>query len=96
MTTTIELSLKNYIADFGKVRKVSDLISRVCELQKRPALEGMLLNKWESIVLDCQEYDESAFIEARSSFVKFLQSGKYIDENSPLALFLIDTLWLIY
>lgn len=94
MTTTIELSHKNYIADFSKVCKVSSLISQICELQKRPVLEGMLLNKWESIVLDCQEYDESAFIEARSRFVKFLQSAKYI-KNSPLALFLIDTLWLI-
>lgn len=95
MTTSIELSLKNYITDFRKVCRVSDLISRVCELQKRPALEGILLNKWASTVLDSQEYGESSFIVARSRFVKFLQSDKYI-KNSPLALFLLDTLWLIY
>lgn len=89
-------TLDRYIKDLKKVSAVSNLISRVCELQKRPALEEMLLNKWAHIVLDSQEYGESAFIMARSSFVNFLQSGKYIDEKSPLVIFLIDTLWLIY
>ena len=88
--------LKNYIKDFEKVCKVSKNISQVCEMQRRPTLETLLLNKWAKIVLDSQDYGESAFIMARSSFVNFLQSGKYVDENSPIAIFLIDTLWLIY
>lgn len=84
------------IADFEKVCKVSKTISQVCEMQKRPTLEKILLNKWARIVLDSQKYGKDAFIMARGSFVNFLQSGKYVDEKSPLTLFLIDTLWLIY
>lgn len=96
MTTSNELSLSNYIRDFEKVSKVSNIISQVCELQKRPTLEKILLNKWAKTVLDSQEYGKDSFIMARGRFVNFLQSGKYVDEKSPIVVFLIDTLWLIY
>lgn len=89
-------TLDRYIKDLKKVSAVSNLISRVCELQKRPALETLLLNKWACMVLDNQKYGENSFIMARGSFINFLKSGKYVDEKAPLTRFLIDTLWLIY
>ena len=88
--------LSNYIRDFEKVSKVSNIISQVCELQRLPALEKLLLNKWAKTVLDCQDYGEEAFVMARIRFVNFLKSGTFSGENSPLVLFLISTLWLIY
>ena len=88
--------LKNYIKDFEKVSKVSNIISQVCELQRLPSLETLLLNKWAKIVLDSQDYGEEAFVMARIRFVNFLKSGTFDSENSPLVLFLISTLWLIY
>lgn len=86
----------NYIANIEKVCRVSQIISQVCQMQKRPTLEKILLNKWARIVLGSQKYGKDAFILARGSFINFLQSGKYVDEKSPVVLFLIDTLWLIY
>lgn len=88
--------LKNYIADFEKVCKVSNVISQVCELQRLPALETLLLNKWAKTVLDCQDYGEEAFVMARIRFVNFLKSGTFASEKSSLVLFLIDSLWIIY
>lgn len=89
-------TLEGYIKDFNKVCKVSNLISQVCEVQKRPNLERVLLNKWACTVLDSQKYgEECAFIMARGRFMDFLQSGEYIDEKEPLTLFLLDTLWYI-
>ena len=88
--------LKNYIQDFEKVSKVSNIISQVCELQRLPSLATLLLNKWAKTVLDCQDYGEEAFVMARIRFVNFLKSGTFASENSPLVLFLIDALWLIY
>ena len=88
--------LKNYIKDFEKVSRVSSIISQVCELQMLPALEKLLLNEWAKTVLDCQDYGEEAFVMARIRFVKFLKSGTFDSENSPLVLFLVSTLWLIY
>lgn len=88
--------LKNYIKDFEKVSKASNIISQVCELQKLPSLGKLLLNEWAKTVLDSQEYGEEAFVMARIRFVKFLKSGTFASENSPLVLFLTDTLFLIY
>ena len=96
MTTNNELSLSNYIRDFEKVSRVSNIISQVCELQRLPSLATLLLNKWAKTVLDCQDYGEEAFVMARIRFVNFLKSGTFASENSPLVLFLIDALWLIY
>lgn len=93
---TTNNALETYIKDFKKVCRVSNIISQVCELQECPALAGMLLNKWAKTVLDCQDYGEDAFVMARSRFVNFLKSGTFDSENSPLVLFLISTLWLIY
>lgn len=88
--------LKNYIKDFELVCRVSTTISQVCELQRLPSLEKLFLNKWAKTVLDCQEYGEEAFVMARIRFVNFLKSGTFASANSPLVLFLIDSLWLIY
>ena len=87
--------LSRYIKDFKRVCAVSDLISQVCKLQKRPNLEKILLNKWACTVLDSQKYEECAFIMARGSFRDFLKSGVYFSENEPTLLFLLDTLLLI-
>lgn len=87
--------MTQYIKDFKKVCKVSEIISAVCELQEIPALGTLLLDKWEKIVFDCQEYGEDSFFMAQSRFVTFLKSGTYVSGESPLALFLISTLWLI-
>lgn len=96
MTTAQNNPLKNYIKDFDKVCKVSNVISQVCELQRLPSLEKLFLNKWAKMVLDCQDYGEEAFVMARIRFVNFLKSGTFASENSPLVLFLISSLWLIY
>ena len=92
MTTTNELSLSNYIADFDKVCKVSSLISQICQLRGYDWLEKTLLNKWAKTVLNNQDKDaEVAFILAKYSFIEYMESDTLMDGDSIKA-FLIDTI----
>ena len=89
MTTTNILS--NYIADFDKVCKVSNIISQVCQLRGYDWLEKELLNRWCKTVLNNQDEDvEVAFILAKWDFVKFLKN--YYMKDEPIIVFLIDAI----
>lgn len=84
--------LKNYIADFEKVCKVSNVISQTCQLRGYDWLEKTLLNKWLKTVLDYQDKDERvAFILARWRFIEYMENDNLMDGDSIKA-FLIDTI----
>lgn len=90
--------LKNYIADFDKVCKVSNIISQVCQLRGYDWLEKTLLNKWAKIVLDYQKYEyhneKVAFILSKSAFIKYMENDNLMDGDS-IKDFLIDTIKFI-
>lgn len=87
--------LKNYIANFDKVCKVSTIISQVCQIRGYDWLEETLLNKWAKTVLDYQKHEyhneEVAFILAKYAFVKYMENDNLMDGDSIKA-FLIDTI----
>ena len=83
--------LKNYIADFEKVCKVSNIISQVCQIRGYDWLEKELLNRWVKTVLNNQDEDEEvAFILAKWDFVKYLEN--YFMKDEPIIVFLIDAI----
>ena len=90
--------LKNYIANFDKVCKVSTIISQVCQIRGYDWLEGTLLNKWAKTVLDYQKYEyhneEVAFILAKSAFINYMENDNLMDGDS-IRDFLIDTITCI-
>lgn len=84
--------LKNYIKDFEKVCKVSNVISQTCQIRGYDWLEKTLLNKWLKTVLDYQDKDERvAFILARWRFIEYMENDNLMDGDSIKA-FLIDTI----
>ena len=87
--------LKNYIANFEKVCKVSTIISQVCQIRGYDWLEKTLLNKWAETVLDYQKHEyhneEVAFILAKYAFIKYMENDTLMDGDSIKA-FLIDTI----
>ena len=90
---TRENILKNYIADFDKVCKVSSIISQVCQIQSLDWLEKTLLNQWAKLVLDHQKYGESiSFIFAKYAFIDYLRSDDNVMNDEPITAFLIDTI----
>ena len=83
--------LKNYIKDFDKVCKVSNIISQTCQIRGLDWLEKSLLNKWASIVLDKQKLDtEIAFILAKWAFIDYLRSDRNVMNDDPITPFLSD------
>ena len=88
-------ALKNYIADFEKVCKVSNVISQTCQIRGYDWLEKTLLNKWVKIVLDYQknEYhnEKTAFILAKWRFIEYMENDSLMDGDS-IKEFLIDTI----
>ena len=90
--TTTDNALKNYIADFDKVCKVSSIISQVCQLRGYDWLEKTLLNKWLKMVLDYQDKgEEVAFLFAKWHFIDYMRSDNLMDGDS-IRDFLIDTI----
>ena len=87
--------LKNYIADFELVCKVSTIISQVCQIRGYDWLEKTLLNKWVKIVLDYQKHEyhneKVAFILAKHAFIKYMENDSLMDGDSIKA-FLIDAI----
>ena len=91
MTTTIELSHKNYIADLSKVCKVSNLISQICQIRGLDWFEKTLLNRWSRTVLNKQDLGtDVAFIFAKASFIEYLKSDRNVMNDDPITPFLID------
>ena len=88
--------LENYIADFDKVCKVSNIISQTCQIRGYDWLEKDLLNKWAKTVLDKQDKDYEdgnvAFILAKWEFVKYLESDWNVMNDDPITPFLIDVI----
>ena len=85
--------LKNYIADFDKVCKVSSLISQICQIRGIDWWEKTLLNQWGKTVLNNQdEAEEVAFILAKWDFVKYLESDLNVMNDDPITPFLIDVI----
>lgn len=87
--------LKNYIKDFEKVCKVSNVISQTCQIRGYDWLEKTLLNKWAKTVLDYQKYEyhneKVAFILAKFAFIKYMENDTLMDGDS-IKDFLIDTI----
>lgn len=85
--------LKNYIADFDKVCKVSTIISQVCQIRELDWLEKTLLNKWAKTVLDKQDLGENvSFILAKCAFIEYLESDRNVMNDDPITPFLIDVI----
>lgn len=83
--------LKNYIADFEKVCKVSSIISQVCQIRGLDWWEKTLLNQWAKTVLDKQEQgSEVAFILAKWAFIDYLRSDRNVMLDDPITPFLSD------
>ena len=89
--TNTKNALEGYIKDFGKVCKVSNIISQVCQLRGYDWLEKELLNRWGKTVLNNQDEDaEVAFILAKLDFIKYLEN--YFMKDEPIIVFLIDAI----
>ena len=84
--------LKNYIKDFEKVCKVSNVISQVCQIRGLDWWEQRLLNQWAKTVLDKQDLDDVAFIFAKHSFIEYLKSDSNVMNDDPITPFLIDVI----
>lgn len=85
--------LKNHIADFEKVLKVSNLISQICKIRGLDWLEKRLLKQWSKTVLDKQDLDtdtEVVFILAKYSFIDYLKSDRNVMNDDPITPFLSD------
>ena len=84
--------LKNFIADFDKVCKVSSLISQICQIRGLDWWEKTLLNKWAKTVLEKQDLDDVAFILAKCSFIEYLKSDRNVMNDDPITPFMIDVI----
>ena len=83
----------NYITDFGKVCKVSTLISHICQIRGLDWWEKTLLKQWEKTLLEKQNLDtEIAFILAKWAFIDYLRSDSNVLSDDPVTPFLIDVI----
>lgn len=84
--------LSNYITDFDKVCKVSNVISQTCQIRGYDWLEKTLLNKWLKMVVNYQEKgEEVAFLFAKWHFIDYMREDNLMDGDS-IKDFLIDTI----